>query len=87
MKVRGPAVTWCLPNPKGGYYKRPFAGTTSAEADTLIWAASRNVTWGDALEFLTFPTDGVRSVISGFVDAGYSDHLMSNHISVEGVVS
>jgi len=78
-------VEWCLPNPKGGYYKRPFTYTTTADSDLIVYLAESGRTWSEVALSIHFAPEA-KAVSDHFVAAGYGDVLASQHVSTaEGI--
>mgnify|MGYP007125820773 CR=1 FL=1 len=67
-------VDWHLPNPKGGFYKRPFASTTVASADLIDMVAGDCLTWREVAAAIRYDPEA-RDVAMAFVEAGYGDDV------------
>lgn len=78
-KKSEPAVSWHLPDGKGGFKKRPFAYSTQAESDYMRALSSVGNTFYEAVTMCSYaPTE--RTICQAFIDAGYGRHYMREFI-------
>lgn len=70
-------VDWHLPNPRGGFYKRPFASTTVASADLIALVAGDSLTWREVVAGIHYDPEA-RDVAMAFVEAGYGDAVAAD---------
>lgn len=70
-------VDWHLPNPRGGFCKRPFASTTVASADLIALVAGDSLTWREVVAGIHYDPEA-RDVAMAFVEAGHGDAVAAD---------
>lgn len=72
-------VAWHLPDGKGGFRKRPFAYSTTAESSWMRQLAAWGCTFKQGYARCQYaPTE--KELCGAFIDAGYGDRYMSEFI-------
>lgn len=72
-------ISWSLPHPNGGFYKRPFAYSTVATSDLLSYLSEEGLTFHQGLAEIHFDEDA-SNIVKNFIHKGYGDHKMSEFI-------
>ena len=80
MAIPNLGVDWVRPKPDGTFYKRRFASTTVADSNDIALLGELGYTWREASEKPGFLSTEAKHVISKFIEFGYGDVPIINHV-------
>lgn len=73
-------TAWHMPHRRGGFYRRPFTHTTTAEADWMRLLADDGHTFTTALDRCDYaPAEA--TLCRTYIDAGHGDQPMGEWIA------
>lgn len=71
---------WHAVSPKTGkFFKRSFASTTQLDSELARICAEMGYTWND-MATVSYLSDELKVVIQRFIDDGFGDTPMSDHV-------
>lgn len=80
--IRNLGVDWHQPKPDGTFYKRRFASTTVADSEDIALYGELWYTWQQLNDKETFLSKEARYIIQKFIEFGYGDTPIANHVGM-----